>query len=205
MPARFILDWKLYKNTITKLMCDKFGATKVHTSKGSMLTFDPDKLAKIDRLYNAEIKIKTTLEYYVENEGNITSETSRDATPENGGDGGDGCDGSRDSDSDINDDNAMVVIPSIQAELNTDFSRDSAYDINDNNVKVVTAANLQEISPNTVEEGQGTVSRAVTAITSAESGNNTIHTQGSIPHTTIALQQTSSETIQNARDILVRC
>src|SRR5215831_14477091 len=70
-------DWKLYKNTITKLMCDKFGATKVHTSKGSMLTFDPDKLAKIDRSYNAEIKIKTTLKSYAENEGNIPSETSR--------------------------------------------------------------------------------------------------------------------------------
>src|SRR6185437_8788063 len=52
-------DWKLYKNTITKLMCDKFGATKMHTNKGSVLTFDPDKLAKIDRSYNAEIKIKT--------------------------------------------------------------------------------------------------------------------------------------------------
>jgi hypothetical protein len=73
-------DWKLYKNTITKLMCDKFGATKVHTSRGSMLTFDSDKLAKIDRSYNAEIKIKTTLKSCTENEGNIPSETSRDAT-----------------------------------------------------------------------------------------------------------------------------
>jgi hypothetical protein len=54
-------DWKLYKNTITKLMCVKFGATKVHTSRGSMLTFDSDKLAKIDRSYKAEIKINSKL------------------------------------------------------------------------------------------------------------------------------------------------
>jgi hypothetical protein len=40
-------DWKLYRNTITKLMCDKFGATKAHTSKGSILTFDSDKLERI--------------------------------------------------------------------------------------------------------------------------------------------------------------
>jgi hypothetical protein len=33
----------------------------VHTSRGSMLTFDSDKLAKIDRSYNAEIKINSKL------------------------------------------------------------------------------------------------------------------------------------------------
>ncbi len=54
-------DWKLYKNTITKLMGDKFGATKTHTNKGSVLTFALDKLERIDRSYNLEIKIKTTL------------------------------------------------------------------------------------------------------------------------------------------------
>jgi hypothetical protein len=170
-------DWKLYKNTITKLMCDKFGATKVHTSKGSMLTFDPDKLAKIDRSYNAEIKIKTTLKSYAENEGNIMSEASRDATPENGGDGCDGCDG----------------------------SRDSAYDIENNNDKLLTAANLHEISPITVEEGQGTVPGAVTAVTAVtdmESGAHTTDTQDSITHMTD--QQTQlikPDRIQNVGEI----
>ncbi len=48
-------DWKLYRNTITKLMCDKFGAIKVHTNTGSVLTFSSDKLAKIYKSYNTEI------------------------------------------------------------------------------------------------------------------------------------------------------
>ena len=172
-------DWKLYKNTITKLMCDKFGATKVHTNKGSVLTFVPDKLERIDRSYNTEIKIKTTLKTVMENEGNSASEMSRNydnnVNPENDGDGSDGYDG----------------------------SRGSANDINDNNPMVVTATNQQEISSNIIEKGQGTIPgavTAVTAVTSTESGNNTIDTQVSIPPTT-DLRQTRSETMQNAGDI----
>ncbi len=74
-------DWKLYKNTITKLMCDKFGAIKIHTNKGSVLIFDSDKLKRIDRSYNAEIKIKTTFKTVRETVGNNergTSEMSMD-------------------------------------------------------------------------------------------------------------------------------
>lgn len=173
-------DWKLFRNTITKLMCDKFGATKVHSNKGSVLTFVPDKLERIDRSYNAEIKIKTTLKTVRETVGNSersTSEMSRDydnnVNRENDSDCSDGYDG----------------------------SRGSASDINDNNPMVMTATN-QENSSNTIEKGQGTVPGAVTpvtAVTPSESGNNTIDTQSSLP-TTIALQQ-RSETIQNAGDI----
>jgi len=165
-------DWKLYKNTITKLMCDKFGATKVHRNKGSELTFDPNKLEKIDRSYNTEIKIKTTLKSHTENEGISAYETSRDATPENDGDG---CDG----------------------------SRDNAYEPNDNDVMVATAANLQEISPNTVEEGRGTPSGAVTAVTDMESRAHATDGQDSIPHMTDyqLAQSTKPETIQNAGEI----
>ncbi len=70
-------------------------------------------------------------------------------------------------------------------------------------IMVVTATNQQEISSNTIEEGQGTIPgavTAVTAVTSAVSENNTIDTQVSLPPTT-ALQQTRSETKQNAGDI----
>jgi hypothetical protein len=166
-------DWKLYKNTITKLMCDKFGATKVHTSKGSVLTFDPCKLAKINRSYNTEIKIKTTLKPYAENEGDITSETSRDATPENGGDGCDGYDG----------------------------SRDTAHDVNDNNSIVITASNQPESNTEIIEEGLCTTSGAIIAVTAVrlETGNNPINKQVSIPIT--ADIQPSSETSRNAGEI----
>ena len=83
------------------------------------------------------------------------------------------------------------------------ISRDSAHAINDNNIMVVTAKNQQEIGPNIIKEGQGTTPgavTAVTAVTTVESGTNTIDTQISLPPTT-ALQQTRSETIQNAGDI----
>ena len=79
----------------------------------------------------------------------------------------------------------------------------NADNINDSNVIVTTATNQREISSNNVDKGQGTIPEAVTAVTavtSAESGNNTTDTQVSITPTT-ALQQTTSETIQNAGDI----
>ena len=67
----------------------------------------------------------------------------------------------------------------------------------------MNTSNQQEISSNTLECRQGTIPEAVTAVTAitlAEMGNNTADTQVSIPPTT-ALQQTRSETIQNAGDI----
>jgi hypothetical protein len=66
----------IYRNTITNIICDKFGATRKHTKNGSLLTFDLEKLVKIGRAYNLETNIQTTLEE---------------------GDGGDGSDGSTNS------------------------------------------------------------------------------------------------------------
>lgn len=168
-------DWKLYKNTITKLMCDKFGATKVHTNKGNQLTFDPDKLEKIHRSYSAEIKIKTTLKSGTETEGTSAYETSRDTTPENGSEGCEGCEG----------------------------SRDTAIDIDDNNAIVIAASNQSEINTNTTEWGQSTTPEAFTAFTAftvEETGNDSVDTPISLPSTK-ALPQTGSETIQNAGKI----
>jgi hypothetical protein len=84
-----------------------------------------------------------------------------------------------------------------------DGSRDSANDIIDNNYIVVSTTKQQEINPNIIEEGQGTISgaiTAVTAVTSTVSGNKTANTHVSTPPA-IYLQQTRSETIQYARDI----
>jgi hypothetical protein len=79
-----------------------------------------------------------------------------------------------------------------------DGSRGSAHDVSDINVIVVAASNQQDISPNIINKVQGTPG-AVTAVTCAESGNNTIDTQVFPP--TTALQQTKPETKQNAGDI----
>ncbi len=102
--------------------------TKLHTNKGSVLTFAPDKLERTDRSYNAEVKIKTTIKTVVKSQDNNergTSEMSRDydnnSNPENDGDGSDGYDG----------------------------SRDNAYDIS---VVTATATNQQEISRNALEK-----------------------------------------------------
>jgi hypothetical protein len=51
----------IYRNTITSIICDKFGAEKRHTEKGSILKFDAKKLARIGWAYNIESNIQTTL------------------------------------------------------------------------------------------------------------------------------------------------
>ena len=52
----------LYRNTITSIICDKFGADKRHTEKGSILKFDAKKLARIGWAYNIESHIQTKLQ-----------------------------------------------------------------------------------------------------------------------------------------------
>ena len=110
--------------------------TKLHTNKGSVLTFAPDKLERIDRSYNAEVKIKTTIKTVVKSQDNNergTSEMSRGydnkVNPENDSDGSDGYDG----------------------------SRGSAHDIKDNTLTVVNTSYRQVISSNTLEGSQGTI------------------------------------------------
>jgi hypothetical protein len=56
-----ISDHILYRNTITKLLEDKFGAEPKHTNKRNKVIFNPEKLRRIQRSYDIEIKIKTTL------------------------------------------------------------------------------------------------------------------------------------------------
>jgi len=51
----------IYRNTITNIICDKFGAKKRHTDKGSVLTFDLEKLEKLTKSYESEIKIQVKL------------------------------------------------------------------------------------------------------------------------------------------------
>jgi hypothetical protein len=50
----------LYRTTITKIMCDKFGADAKHTKNARLLQFHLDKLEKIRRVYESEVRIHTT-------------------------------------------------------------------------------------------------------------------------------------------------
>lgn len=50
---------KQYRNTITGMICDKFGAEPEHTREGYILRFNPDHLRKIEKIYTSgEIKIE---------------------------------------------------------------------------------------------------------------------------------------------------
>lgn len=51
----------IYRNTITNIICDKFGAQKRHKEIGSVLIFDIDKLAKIAKSYNLDAHIQLKL------------------------------------------------------------------------------------------------------------------------------------------------
>jgi hypothetical protein len=72
----------LYRNTITNIICDKFGASKKHTKHGTMLTFDPEKLAKVGKVYDLETNIQTK----------VTDYSSGDESPGISGDSGDSGD-----------------------------------------------------------------------------------------------------------------
>jgi len=50
---------KQYRNTVTKLICDKFGAEKDHKERGNNLVFDIDKLIKMGKIYRNNGGIKT--------------------------------------------------------------------------------------------------------------------------------------------------
>jgi hypothetical protein len=57
----YVGEYKIYKNTITKILEDKFGAGYQHTEYGGKIIFFPDKLQKIMKSYDLDIKIKTRL------------------------------------------------------------------------------------------------------------------------------------------------
>ena len=50
---------KKYRNTVTKLICDKFGAEADHKENGNNLVFDIDKLIKMGKIYRNNGGIKT--------------------------------------------------------------------------------------------------------------------------------------------------
>jgi hypothetical protein len=57
-----IADYVLYRSTVTKLLEDKFGAEPPkHTKKGNVVIFNLDKLRKIQKSYDIDVDIKTTL------------------------------------------------------------------------------------------------------------------------------------------------
>jgi hypothetical protein len=57
----YVGEYTLYKNWITRLLEDKFGAGYKHTEQGGQLTFSLDKLQKIAKSYQLETNIKTIL------------------------------------------------------------------------------------------------------------------------------------------------
>jgi len=52
-PSLFYSDefGKIYRNNITKIICDKFGAEIDHRQKGNILVFDTDYLIKTGKIY----------------------------------------------------------------------------------------------------------------------------------------------------------
>jgi hypothetical protein len=54
-------DYTLYRNTITKILEDKFGAEYRRTKKGGSITFNLNKLLKLQRSYNEHTRIKSRL------------------------------------------------------------------------------------------------------------------------------------------------
>ena len=75
-----ISDYILYRNTITRMLEDKFGAESKHTNRGNMTIFNLDKLLKIQRSYDTEIIIKTRPKNVLESDGECSegSEGYRD-------------------------------------------------------------------------------------------------------------------------------
>jgi energy-coupling factor transporter ATP-binding protein EcfA2 len=51
----------IYRNTITNIICDKFGAKRKHKENGNFLIFDPQKVARAGKVYNTNISIQTKI------------------------------------------------------------------------------------------------------------------------------------------------
>jgi len=79
-----IADYILYRNTITKILEDKFGAEPPkHTRKGNVVIFNLDKLKKIQKSYESDtdIKIETRKKNLLECEGSEGSEGTTNSAP----------------------------------------------------------------------------------------------------------------------------
>jgi hypothetical protein len=51
----------IHRNTITNIICDKFGAKRKHREKGNYLFFNPEKVTRAGKIYNTKISIQTKL------------------------------------------------------------------------------------------------------------------------------------------------
>jgi hypothetical protein len=51
----------IYRNTITNIICDKFGAKRKHKETGNILIFNPEKLARAGKVYGTKTSIQTRL------------------------------------------------------------------------------------------------------------------------------------------------
>jgi hypothetical protein len=70
----------IYRNTITNIICDKFGAERKRKNDGTVLMFDKEKLLKVGSVYNQRSSIQTKLSEYEDSsrrEGSESSESSR--------------------------------------------------------------------------------------------------------------------------------
>ena len=67
----------IYRNSITNIICDKFGAQRRHKERGNILIFDPEKLVKIGKSYDIETHIQLKIPTEDKAEGSEGSEGSR--------------------------------------------------------------------------------------------------------------------------------
>jgi hypothetical protein len=51
----------IYRNTITNIICNKFGAKRKHKENGNFLIFDPQKVARAGKVYNTNVRIQTKI------------------------------------------------------------------------------------------------------------------------------------------------
>ena len=51
----------IYRNTITNIICDKFGAKRKHKETGNVLIFNPQKVTRAGKVYNSRVSIQTKL------------------------------------------------------------------------------------------------------------------------------------------------
>ncbi|HEY9385928.1 MAG TPA: hypothetical protein VIP70_02730, partial [Nitrososphaeraceae archaeon] len=51
----------IYRNTITNIICDKFGAKRKHKETGNILIFNPQKVARAGKVYNTKVSIQTKI------------------------------------------------------------------------------------------------------------------------------------------------
>jgi hypothetical protein len=68
----------IYRNTITNILCDKFGAKRKHKEAGNILIFNPEKLARAGKVYGTKTSIQTRLMQDIP-EGSEGSEGSMEA------------------------------------------------------------------------------------------------------------------------------